>query len=289
MKPATSGLDKEAASGDRERVNSPAPVGPSPLEAVLLVERMGPREAGFAFTASSLPGHLIHFILSGHVRQECNGRSYDLRPGQVIWYHEDEWVTGTVEEGPWLFYSVNFITPALPPPGFEARQIIPHDPPALSALFARLLSAWKGAACASREYRVQAALLEILATLSGARPAATVKPGSQLWWEIETRARTCLHEPLTLAELARWSRRSPATLTRAACEAVGMPPLQRLRAIRMSLARGLVRSSRMTMNEIAGRIGYQRVHEFSRAYRRHFGLSPTAERKAAAPAGEPTA
>src|ERR1044071_5466656 len=97
------------SSSQKSRIHrsSPAPVGGSPIQNVLFAARLGPHKTGFSFTATSLPGHLIQFVLSGHVRQQCNGREYELRPGTAIWYHEDELVTGTVLKGPWLFYSVN--------------------------------------------------------------------------------------------------------------------------------------------------------------------------------------
>jgi transcriptional regulator GlxA family with amidase domain len=53
----------------------------------------------------------------------------------------------------------------------------------------------------------------------------------------------------------------------------------------MSLARGLVRHSELGIGEIARQVGYSRVHEFSRDYRKHFALAPTADRRAYRAAG----
>ena len=63
--------------------------------------------------------------------------------------------------------------------------------------------------------------------------------------------------------------------------AVGLPPMKRLKQIRLSLARGLVHYSDLNMTEIALRVGYGRVHEFSRDYRLAHGRPPTADRAAA--------
>jgi transcriptional regulator GlxA family with amidase domain len=54
--------------------------------------------------------------------------------------------------------------------------------------------------------------------------------------------------------------------------------MKRLKQIRLSLARGLVLYSDLNMTEIALRVGYGRVHEFSRDYRKAYGRPPTAER-----------
>src|SRR5690242_1297274 len=94
-------------------------VGSSPIEDILLVAEFR-REKGFSFETTSLPGHMVHVIVSGRVHLEVSGRHYDLRRGQGIWFHEDEHQRGAVIEAPWIFYSVNFIAPTLPPPAFES-------------------------------------------------------------------------------------------------------------------------------------------------------------------------
>ena len=56
--------------------------------------------------------------------------------------------------------------------------------------------------------------------------------------------------------------------------------MKRVKQIRMSLAWGLVMFSDLRMTDIAERVGYARVHEFSRDYRRAYGRSPTHDRLA---------
>lgn len=255
-------------------------IGPSPVQAIVLVARFtGPR-LGATYQATSSPGHLLQAMIHGSVDQACNGREYRLTPGSGIWYHEDEWVTGKVLAAPWRFYSVSFIAPGLPPPPFEAR----HFPGRRDLLprFERLLRLWEstGSSPMERECRAHAVLLEILAELTrAAAQPARVDESSRLWWNIETQLRGSLKERVTLAALQQRFRRSPATIARSCRQAVGVPPLKRLKQIRLSLARGLVRNSMLRMTEIAERVGYPRLHEFSRDYSRHFGVPPSRERK----------
>ncbi len=100
----------------------PALIQESPIEEVRLVARYRHAGLGFRFQSASLPGHLIHLMIAGRVRQTCDGRSYELSAGDAIWYHEDEAVSGEVIAAPWEFLSVNLIAPTLPPPGEDARQ-----------------------------------------------------------------------------------------------------------------------------------------------------------------------
>lgn len=255
--------------------------GRSPVDSIRLVERFTRPEPGFAFQATSLPGHLIHLVVAGEVEQTCNGRRQRLAPGTVVWYHEDEWVEGRVLASPWVYYSVNFAAPTLPPPDFDGRLHAGRGD--LEPTFAALLEAWRLAPSRERDLRCQAGLLELLAALTAAGPGQpSLTPAGRLWWEVEAWARGRIDRSLTLSDLCAQFHRSPNTLARACIEAVGMPPMKRLKQIRLSLARGLVHYSDLNMTEIAARIGYARVHEFSRDYRRAHGAPPTADREAAA-------
>lgn len=254
------------------------PVGPSVVRDVLLVDCYE-RPPGLRFDVSSLPGHLIQLMRVGVAAHEVGGRQYILTPGDLIWYHEDERVVGEVLEGPWSFYTVNFVAPTLPPPPYERR--VRRADPAVHEHFAGLLAAWRDVDRdpVVRELRVQSRLLALLADVDDAVGLPfQMDASAQLWWEVEGELRRDLAQQVSLRRMVEVSGRSPATIARACHAAVGMPPLKRIKQVKMSLARGLVRNSELRMGDIAGRIGYSRVHEFSRDYRRHFGTTPTEDR-----------
>jgi len=257
-------------------------VGASPIESVIFCGQLGPQQTDFTFKANSLPGHLIHIVTSGRVRQECNGREYLLTPGCAIWYHEDELVRGTVLEGPWIWYSCGFIARTLPPPSFENRLFYPPLKKVVPP-FKEMLAAWQDHALPPtlRIFKVHAGLLQILSVLTQpAQSPSRIDPRARLWWDVETELRKNLERRIDLALMEEISGRSQATIARSCLYAVGIPPLKRIKQVRMSLARGLVQRSELSMSEIAARIGYTRVHEFSRDYRKHFGMPPTQARGA---------
>ena len=111
-------------------------------------------------------------------------------------------------------------------------------------------------------------------------PAAIQQPIANLWWELETRLRQDLSQPISLSLLEEWAGCSAATIARSAQLAVGQSPMRRIKEIRLSQARGLVQLSDLTLGQIATRIGYTRPHEFSRDYRKYFGNSPRTDRTA---------
>jgi AraC-like DNA-binding protein len=55
---------------------------------------------------------------------------------------------------------------------------------------------------------------------------------------------------------------------------VGEPPLTYLTKWRMNLASGYLRDDRMSIREIAERVGYESQASFSNAFKRVFSLSP---------------
>jgi len=257
----------------------PAGVSASPIQNILFGARLERRQRHYEIQATSMPGHLLHYVVSGRVRQQCNGREYELRPGCILWYHEDEWVTGRLLEPPWIFYSINFIAPTLPPPLDEAR-LFTHQH-RLAPLFHKFWQTWQNTALPplQRHLLVHAHLLDILAGLVVPTVAPyNFDPRARLWWELETELRRDLTRVVDLPLLVRLSGVSAASIARACRYAVGQPPLRRIKQVRLSLARGLVTGSDLAMKEIAHRIGYPRIHEFSRDYHRYFGQPPTTQR-----------
>src|SRR4051812_10698439 len=114
---------------------------PALIERVIVVDRLERARAGFEFKVTSLPGHLIQCVVSGRAHHEVSGRHYDLEPGSLIWFYEDELVHGRVVEAPWEFFTVNFVAPALSPPPIAAR--LQRVGPDVAERFARLLDAWR--------------------------------------------------------------------------------------------------------------------------------------------------
>lgn len=261
---------------------SPLPaVGPPVVQRVLLCDVYRREQAGYRAVASSLPGHLIQLTITGRTTHEANGRRYELKPGHLIWYHENEQVRIHVHEAPWSFYTLNFIAPGLSPPRFEER--VRRVGKAVYTRFDAMLKVWRDTAVPPgvRELRVQSAILALLAQVlsQGSTEPFAMNPSAQLWWDLETQLRRELDKLTSLKQMSELTGRSAATIARSCRQAVGVAPMKRIKQVRMSLAAGLVQRSDLRMTEIADRIGYSRVHEFSRDYRKHFGIAPTDDRE----------
>jgi AraC family transcriptional activator of mtrCDE len=79
----------------------------------------------------------------------------------------------------------------------------------------------------------------------------------------------------TLNQLADRANVSRSTLVRAFRRWARIAPLEFLTSLRLELARRKLRSTSLTLSQIAYDVGYRSDSAFSRAYRRHFGMPPS--------------
>ena len=250
------------------------------IERVVLVDRLE-RPESTRFESYSLPGHTVQMMVSGRVRQESDGRTHDIEPGLAIWYYDNELVKSEIVEPPWVYYTVNFVARTLSPPPFDQRVKPVEDE--VQRAFERLLEAWRDASVPSviRHMHIHARLLDVLAeVLPSAGRSFRMDPTTRLWWDIEAQIRSDLSQPISLTTIQKLTCRSLRTIIRSCHYAVGMAPMQRVKQMRLGMGRGLVVYSDLPFSEIARRVGYGRVQEFSRDYHKEFGVTPTNDRMA---------
>ena len=84
-----------------------------------------------------------------------------------------------------------------------------------------------------------------------------------------------------LDSLAREIGMSRSVFAERFASLVGQPPKQYLTAWRMHLASGWLKEERLSLAQVALRLGYGSEAAFSRAFKRHFGQSPGSHRQGA--------
>jgi AraC-like DNA-binding protein len=89
--------------------------------------------------------------------------------------------------------------------------------------------------------------------------------------------------PWTVASLGRAVGVSRAALARRFHEVVGEPPMTFLTNWRMALAADLLLEPGATVGGVASQVGYQSPFTFSTAFKRVYGVSPIAHRRAGTP------
>lgn len=258
--------------------NTPTLDGPL-ITRVTLVDRITRPHTG-PFHSQSLPGHLIHLVETGRVIQQAGGVNEEFGPSHSIWYNENEPVKGRIIESPWTFITVCFDAPNLLPPPLDQR-VKPIASTELE-LGERLLDVWQNTSLAPtiRHMRVHAVLLELLVHIVSEKAQTyRLDTPTELWWNIERQIRQDLSQPLDLEHLSNVCRRSKRSINRICYLATGTSPMKRIKEVRLGYARGLVQHSQYSITEIAFRVGYNRVQEFSRDYHKRYGTTPTEDRQ----------
>ncbi len=259
--------------------NIPSVPGPI-IEEVVLVDFLRFEER-CEFQSASETGHLIHLITEGRTEQTSSGIVERCGRGDTVWYHENELTEGEIAEAPFSFFTVNFKASVLPPPLPEQR--VRKTGKAALRCMEDLLETWRSTKLPPtlRHLRLHALLLElVLELLSEPALAHRVDRPTLIWWTIENRVRLDLGRPYDMETIARMAGCSRRTVVRACHRALGMPPMKRIKQLRLSYARSLVQHSTLRISEIAQRVGYERVHELSRDYRQHFEVTATGDRRA---------
>jgi transcriptional regulator GlxA family with amidase domain len=105
--------------------------------------------------------------------------------------------------------------------------------------------------------------------------AATGSLGPTRAWALEH-----LDQPLTIADLARHAHCSPRSLSRRFAAETGLAPLRWLTAQRVGVARELLETSGLSVDEVARRAGLGSAANLRLHFRRRVGAAPAGYRKA---------
>lgn len=95
---------------------------------------------------------------------------------------------------------------------------------------------------------------------------------------LESFVRSHLDEPHTLHSMSKWCGLSPRTLARRTNSAVGLSPLQLVQRVRLERSLHLLRTTRMSLEEIAAAVGVTDPATLHRLVKKHTGRSPGALR-----------
>ncbi|MEI8248492.1 MAG: AraC family transcriptional regulator [Lentisphaerota bacterium] len=231
------------------------------------------RRKGLKTTARSTAGHLIHYIISGHYNVTIGRRDYKVKPGDMIYYYQEEDVACDFYKDA-AFYSVAFAAPDFEPLPMDFR-VFPASGKC-DRYFRKLSKICIENNLRTAVYAAHGALLNILAEIQRIRPDLKQSAGyDAAWSEIEHYIRSKHIFRPSLDELSDKFRLSISSLIRLCRRVNGKTPIQYFKALRMEEARSLLLLSGMNVSEVSEYLRYGRMHEFSREFSGHFGYPPS--------------
>lgn len=119
--------------------------------------------------------------------------------------------------------------------------------------------------------------------------AATVRHRTSLFEEAVTIVEAEYGSDLNLDDVARRVASSRRQLQRSYAEIGRTTFREHLTKVRMARAADLLATHRLTVREVARRVGYRQPAQFAKAFRRHQGLAPSDFRSTGARASEASA
>lgn len=111
------------------------------------------------------------------------------------------------------------------------------------------------------------------------RDVKSTLPNTQLVEQVKQYARTHLAEDLSLSKMAAMTGRSISNLSRVFKRTAGIGYNDYINQLRMRQAALCLRSSSITLDEVAASVGFNSTSYFIRVFREHFGTTPTGYRK----------
>jgi AraC family transcriptional regulator of arabinose operon len=280
--------------------NSNLVMGPSGLSATVLMSDYADEPYGYRIQRSmGRPDWLITYTTGGEGIYRLGETTYRCRPGNVVLLGpgaEHDYATATIRRN-WQFFWAHFVPErhwrqwlALPEvaPGLSVAQVenqlVGHR---LKTAFERLVQDNRNPD-PFQELLSLNALEEVLILVSQQYQIGRVRPMDARIGEVLRQISDNFQEPLTVTALAESVALSPSRLAHLFREQTGETPIQTLLKMRLWQASRLLEFTPHPVGEIAREVGFQSAYYFSRQFKAHYGLSPTAYRNAVARPVKPT-
>jgi len=240
-----------------------------------------------------ISGPACALIVQGAKQVVLNGQVFDYRAGQYLVASVDLPVTAHVTEAdpdrPYLAFTLVLKPAAIAALLLEtaAQEVSPSAPP--------------GIAVSDAPFELLDAIVRLLRIFDHPDDARVLGPGieREILWRLITGAQGSMvrqigladsrlsqisratrwirqnyNETMRVEELARVARMSTTSFHRHFRAVTTMTPIQYQKQIRLQEARFLLRENPGDVAGVGFEVGYESPSQFSREYRRHFGISP---------------
>ena len=231
-------------------------------------------EPGHAYGYASREYYLIHYIMSGCGTFARGGVTYSLhrgcmfliRPGELTFYQADE-------KTPWEYIWIGFdgaLCPSLLRSSGFTDDVCWRDVPQASSLFEELRS------IPDRRPSTELSLCSLLYGLFSILCSQDASPRTPRDYVARTsdyiRANYAL--PISIESIASMLGIDRRYLSRIFLRETGVTPKEFLVRVRLNRAAELLETSSCTVTETARSVGYDDVYNFSKIFKKKYGISP---------------
>jgi AraC-like DNA-binding protein len=227
---------------------------------------------------------------------ELNGQMSTLQPGTLLHICPDSYMKITTKEQETLrFYSIHFEYGTINWKGRDScwnadcKEQLPfpsimlmQENPVLKEGFETIYDTWnhKDIGYIWKTKLKFLNLLGILSDIEQNKTAQDLNQSDYLIGKVIEYMKLHLEEPISRNALAKLISVSPSYFSTLFKEKTGDSPMQYLLCLRIDRAKQLLRNTKMSVNDIAPKVGFTDSFYFSRMFTKEAGLSPRNFRKA---------
>ncbi|MBO7386226.1 MAG: AraC family transcriptional regulator [Lachnospiraceae bacterium] len=223
---------------------------------------------------------IIHFVLSGKGILKLNGKTYEVGPHQVFLIPSDTKTFYQADkDDPWEYAWFHIGGPKIPLILKEAG-LTPTNPVYTPMACADKIETlvWDIMENNSRQYYCIGTLYQILGYMienSKAKQDDTFDDSLLYVKNVISYIQLKYTESIKIEKIASSLGLNRSYLTRLFKEATGYSPQEYLLTYRMKMAMKMLSENELSVSEVATAVGYGDTFTFSKAFKRHFGKSPS--------------
>ena len=242
-------------------------------------------QSSHRFGPSLRDNYIVHFVISGKGRYTVNDTTHHLAEGDFFLIRPNELVDYEADvQDPWEYYWIGFsgtkVKEILHTNGIGAKDYIGQvgAQKELQGKFAYFMES--DFFDDAKKLANQALFYDIFSFFKihnenmemGVRISRTKKYSEAFLLYV---GNNYYREDLTIEEIAKSMYLHPAYFSQVIKEELGLTALKYLNLYRMNKASHLLKTTELSVEQIASAVGYQNRHSFTRAFKNRFQSSPT--------------
>lgn len=236
--------------------------------------------SGYSFGPAIRNFHLIHYVYSGKGKLYTENKTYEINAGQffIIYPHQNSYYAADTKD-PWFYGWLEFdgrlAERLVSNAGFTHENHVLNDIGNVGKSLKKLIdTGW----CEYSELMsmVWAFFAEMTKNNEKYNPSEHLKDYIS---ETENYIMSRIHAPVSVSEIANYLNIDRSHLSRIFKKEKGISPKQYISALKLDIAAQNLKKSEITVKEAALSIGYTNQAEFSKAFKKRFGILPSEWRK----------
>lgn len=215
--------------------------------------------------------YLLHYIFSGKGIMRVHGKTYHMEQGQIFIIHPHDIVLYQADDtDPWYYSWIGFRADAELPSALKEYVL---DLPQAESLFRAMKDCDQGPM--DTEYYLCSKIYELLAMLNRSQPALKSKTAEHML-QAKNYIDTNYIAQITVEQIADQLNINRCYFSTAFKKHIGRSPQQYLMDVRLEKAAELILNHGYTVSAAALSVGYADIFNFSKMFKRKYGMSPTA-------------